>query len=167
MGSKTIQEKWEGNRMLWLTTERKEGIKQSQEMNCQGHGILVLVAGTPNSETDQWLWTWLYCWLVRAQALTQMVTHTRYEPRLWYHYVTPRSQRYRDVMAVGRMEKSGEEGKEKKRKRKINKNNILFIFYWPNIRTAPNGAQKLQKIEHIILRRNMKTVCRHSIQFTN
>ena len=35
------------------TTKRKEGIKQSQEMNCQGHGILVLVAGTPNSETDQ------------------------------------------------------------------------------------------------------------------
>ena len=42
-----MQGKREGNRMFWLTTGRKEGIQTSQEMNCQGHGILVLVAGIP------------------------------------------------------------------------------------------------------------------------
>ena len=49
--------KAEGNRMLWLTTERKEGIQTSQGMICQGHGIFVLVAGTPNSDTDHLIWT--------------------------------------------------------------------------------------------------------------
>ena len=53
MGSKTMQGKREGNRMFWGTTERKERIQTSHEMNCQGHGIHVLVAGTPNSDTDQ------------------------------------------------------------------------------------------------------------------
>ena len=47
-----MQGKREGNRMLWLTTKRKEGIKQNQGVNCQGHGILALAAGTPNSDTD-------------------------------------------------------------------------------------------------------------------
>ena len=31
----------------------KEEIHMSQGMNCQGHGILVLVAGIPNSDTDK------------------------------------------------------------------------------------------------------------------
>jgi len=31
----------------------KEIREQKQGMNCQGHGILVLVAGTPISDTDQ------------------------------------------------------------------------------------------------------------------
>jgi len=39
--------------MFWLTTRRKEGIQTSQGMNCQSHGILVLVTGTPNSDADQ------------------------------------------------------------------------------------------------------------------
>ena len=53
--------------------------------------------------------------------------------------------------------KSLEEGrrKEKKRKEKIKKINILLLLNWPDIRPAPNGAQKLQKIENIILRCNM------------
>ena len=38
---------------VWLTTGRKEGIQRSQGLNCQGRGILVLVAGIPNSDTDQ------------------------------------------------------------------------------------------------------------------
>ena len=46
---------------------------------------------------------------------------------------------------------------EKKRKESL-KINILLLLNWPDIRLAPNGAQKLQKIENIILRRNMKTV---------
>ena len=72
----------------------------------------------------------------------------------------------KSVATVGRWESSLEEGrrKEKKRKRKIN---ILLLLNWPDIRPAPNGAQKLQKIENIILRRNMKTVCRNSIRFAN
>ena len=47
-----MQGKREGKRMFWLTTGRKEVIKKSQGMNCQGHNILVLIAGTPNSDTD-------------------------------------------------------------------------------------------------------------------
>ena len=48
-----MQRKREENRMFWLATRRKEGIQTSQEMNCQGHGILVLIAGISNSDTDQ------------------------------------------------------------------------------------------------------------------
>ena len=45
-----MQGKQEGNRM---STGRKEGIQTSQGRNYQGHDILVLVAGTPNSDTDK------------------------------------------------------------------------------------------------------------------
>jgi len=48
--------------------------------------------------------------------------------------------------------------KEKKRKRKIKKIIFYYYLYWPNIRPVPNGAQKLQKIENISLRHNMKMV---------
>ena len=62
----------------------------------------------------------------------------------------------------------GKREKEKKGKEKIkNNNNILILLYWLNIRPAPNGAQKLQKLENIILRCKMKTVSRNSIRFAN
>ena len=48
-----MKRKQEGNRIFWLTTGRKEGIQTRQGMNCQGHGILVLVAGIPNADTDK------------------------------------------------------------------------------------------------------------------
>ena len=67
--------------MLWLTTERKEGIKQSQGMNCQGHGILVLVAGIPKIRYRSVNLNLLVL-LVRARVLTQVVTHTKCEPKL-------------------------------------------------------------------------------------
>ena len=52
-----------------------------------------------------------------------------------------------------------EDGRRKEKKRKESlKINILLLLNWPDIRLAPNGAQKLQKIENIILRCNMKTV---------
>ena len=38
--------------MFWLTTVSKEQ-KRVKEMNCPLHGILVLVAGIPNSDTDK------------------------------------------------------------------------------------------------------------------
>jgi len=51
------------------------------------------------------------------------------------------------------------EGKEKKRKEKEKFiNNKILIYYWSKIRSVLNGVQKLQKIENISLRRNMKTV---------
>ena len=64
--------------MLWLITERKEGIKQSQEMNYQGHGILVLVAGIPKFRYRSVNLN-LIVLLVRARVSTQVVTHTRCE----------------------------------------------------------------------------------------
>ena len=71
--------------------------------------------------------------------------------------------------AVERMAVEDASGRrEKKRKEKeIKKNNTLVLLYWPKIRPVPNGAQKLQKIENIIWRRNMKTVSRNSIRFAN
>ena len=39
--------------MFWLTTGRKEGRQTSHGMNCQGHGILVLVAGILKADTDK------------------------------------------------------------------------------------------------------------------
>ena len=48
-----MQSKREGNQIFWWTTVSKEGIQMSQGRNCQGHGILVLFAGIPNSDTDE------------------------------------------------------------------------------------------------------------------
>ena len=56
--------------------------------------------------------------------------------------------------------------KRKKRKKRKRLNKIIFN-YWPKIRLVPNEAQKLQKIENITLRRNMKTVCRNFVWFAN
>ena len=79
-----------------------------------------------------------------------------------------RERRWSYRMAVGDLSREMEKRKEKERKRKeIKKINILILLYWPKIRTAPNGAQKLQKLENISLRWNMKTVCRNSIRFAN
>jgi len=50
-------------------------------MNRQGHGILVLVAGIPKFRYRSVNLN-LIVLLVRVQALTQVVTHTRCEPRL-------------------------------------------------------------------------------------
>ena len=37
-----------------LVDNWKEGRNTNEQgMNCQGHGILVLIAGTPNSDTDK------------------------------------------------------------------------------------------------------------------
>ena len=76
-----MQGKREGNRMFWLTTGKKERIQMSQGLNCQGRGILVLVAGIPKFRYRS-MNLYLTVLLVRAQALTQVVTHTRCEPRL-------------------------------------------------------------------------------------
>ena len=60
--------------MFWLTTGRKEGIQTSHGMNCQGHVILVLVAGIPKFRYRS-INLNLIVLLVRAQGLTQVVTH--------------------------------------------------------------------------------------------
>jgi len=57
---------------------------------------------------------------------------------------------------IGKAVEEASGRKEKKRKRGIKKRIFYYYLYWPNIRPALNGAQKLQKIENIILRRNIK-----------
>jgi len=57
--------------------------------------------------------------------------------------------------------------KEKKRKREIKKLIFYYSLYWPNIRPAPNGAQKLHKIENITLRGNMKLDSRNRLRFAS
>ena len=62
-------------------------------------------------------------------------------------------------MAVGRG--GGEAWRRRKKRKEKKKIKILIYYYYyidPKIRPVPNGVQKLQKIENIILRRNMKTV---------
>ena len=59
----------------------KEIREQSQGMNCQGHGILVLGAGIPKFRYRSVNLN-LTVLLIRARVLTQVVTHTRCEPRL-------------------------------------------------------------------------------------
>ena len=63
-------------------------------------------------------------------------------------------------------EVAGRREEEKKRKESL-KINILILLNWPDIRLAPNDVQKFQKIENIIWRRKMKTVCRNSNRFAN
>ena len=62
--------------MFWLTTESQEGRQTSQGMNCQGQGILVLVAGIPKFRYRS-VYLNLVVLLVRARGLTPVVTHTR------------------------------------------------------------------------------------------
>ena len=64
-----------------LVDNWKEGIQTSQGINCQGHGILVLVSGIPKFRYRSVNLN-LTVLLVSAQALTQVVTHTRCKPRL-------------------------------------------------------------------------------------
>ena len=64
-----------------LGDNRKEVREQNQGMNYQGHGILVLVAGIPKFRYRSVNLN-LTVLLVRAHGLTQVVTHTRCEPRL-------------------------------------------------------------------------------------
>mgnify|MGYP006965868249 CR=1 FL=1 len=67
-------------------------------------------------------------------------------------------------VVVGLGKKKRVDWRRRKKRKRLNK---IIFNYWPKIRPAPNGAQKLEKIENIILRRNMKTICRNSIRFAN
>ena len=76
-----MQGKREGKSVVQVDNWKEGRNTNEQGMNCQGHGILVLVAGIPKVRYRSVNLN-LTVLLARARVLTQVVTHTRCEPKL-------------------------------------------------------------------------------------
>ena len=98
IGSHKKPRKREGNRIFWLTTGRKE-YKRGKEWIVKVMVFLYSLLESPYSETDK-LESESDCTVYKSPSMDPGGYPHQVWTWLWYHYVTPRSQGYGDVMAT-------------------------------------------------------------------